>query len=57
MPFQIQGQVSIPERYINNEYITYTDVDNVPDHLFPSRVSGGGYKIGPVCVCVRLSVC
>ncbi len=25
--------------------------------LFPSRVSGRGYKIGPVCLCVCLSVC
>ena len=29
--------------------------------LFPSRVSGRGYKIGPisvcVCICVCLSVC
>ncbi len=29
-----------------------------PSHpIFPSRVSGRGYKIGPVCVCVCLSVC
>ncbi len=25
--------------------------------LVPSRVSGWGYKIGPVCLCVRVSVC
>ncbi len=25
--------------------------------IVPSRVSGRGYKIGPVCVSVRLSVC
>ncbi len=31
----------------------------LPHHLmvFPSRVSGRGYKIGPVCVCVSVSVC
>ena len=26
-------------------------------HFIPSRVSGRGYKIGPVCVSVCLSVC
>ncbi len=26
-------------------------------YLIPSRVSGRGYKIGPVCLCVCVSVC
>ncbi len=25
--------------------------------IFPSRVSGRGYKIGPVCLCVCAPVC
>ncbi len=29
----------------------------LPTPLFPSRVSGRGYKIGPVYVCVCVSVC
>ncbi len=33
------------------------ELSNMPKWLIPSRVSGRGYKIGPVCVCVCVCVC
>ncbi len=32
-------------------------VNTCMEFIIPSRVSGRGYKIGPVCVCVSVCVC
>ena len=37
--------------------ILWRSTSSVLFYIIPSRVSGRGYKIGPVCLSVRLSVC
>ena len=62
--------VIIPFRQVRNkcrQVIPLTGCDTVESEckqciwtsctFIPSRVSGRGYKIGPVCVCVCVSVC
>ncbi len=36
---------------------THLDAIFVCQSIFPSRISGRGYKIGPICLSVCLSVC
>ncbi len=43
------------EKFLNDPSYHFSIISGF--FLIPSRVSGGGYKIGTFCVCVCLFVC